>query len=1169
MKTLFKLSWLVAFWMMTIVQLYAQQPAASVSEAMNQAATQPTFQARYNSTQSAAKTMACGDFNFSPTSYAGEGYSDDLIAGDFNGDGAADIVRTSSDGSFLGVQLYLNNGSGAFSPASKIASAGSTTAPWRVAAGDVNNDGKLDLVVGHNDPSTKINVRLGNGDGTFQTASQITTQTKNVPELGDMNGDGKLDLVVVGLSSQVWIYAGNGDGTFGSSPTTQNIGSTPTHLTIQDFNADGKLDVAVTNFSSSTVSVLLGNGDGTLNTATHLSTGTSSFPFGIESEDLDLDGDFDFAVTLAGTGKVGIMTNNGRGGFITPVTYSVGSGPRGIGIGDFDDDGKLDIVTGNFGGSNYSILEGNGDATFAATCNTATASGTWAAVAADFNKDGTEDFALVTAGYLDVYLSGPVVVTSAATAVTTSSATLNGTINPKDNTIVSAEFRYGTDPTLATFSTQTVDVSSVGTGSSPVAVLANLINLLPNTTYYFRLVATYCEGACLATALGKTEQSGLNIKTIGGFKSTASMDGLPTVMGSILNFTTSAVVLPAVTTTAATAVMASSATLNGTINPKGNTIVSAVFRYGTDPTLATFSTQTVDVSSVGTGSSPVAVSANVTELEASSTYYFQLVATYSSVLNKTETISPTVKGEILSFTTPAQYRPPVFTIPDVASGEDGKPFSFELKAEDADGDPITYHIISGPDWLTLTEEGGVYHLKGRAGQRDVGVHVVRIAATSGSGAGLLTTEFTITITIANVEYPPVFNSLDTVGGEDCKPLSHTLKATDLDGENISYRIVSGPSWLTLKEEVNGGVSLQGLPGQSETGVHVVKIAATSGSGAGLRTVEQTLTVTITDVAHPPVFSNLGLWGVVTQTGSMYSQSFTVNDCDGGSLRLYSDDLPSWISFGTAIPGLNSLTQSISGTTHTVGHYLFSLIASDGVSNAVLPLSVYVKPYYTPVVSSVPATTFASQTVSYPIEVVAEDGDPFMVSLTAAPSGLSLVCNGTASTSGVCKGSERAELKGTVTTASLPAWVKIRVSDDVMFNGQSSCQEFELFMDGSTLTARNAQKTKCDGTPLVPTIQNRKATSTEEDVPSSFALSSVYPNPFNPSTQISFSVPVTSPVRLEVFDLNGRVVATPFNQTVSAGSYTVSFQAQGLSSGVYFVRMTAQNKVFSKQMVLMK
>ena len=99
-----------------------------------------------------------------------------------------------------------------------------------------------------------------------------------------------------------------------------------------------------------------------------------------------------------------------------------------------------------------------------------------------------------------------------------------------------------------------------------------------------------------------------------------------------------------------------------------------------------------------------------------------------------------------------------------------------------------------------------------------------------------------------------------------------------------------------------------------------------------------------------------------------------------------------------------------------------------------------------------------------------------------------------------------------------------------------------------------------------------ATSNEEllnEGPNSFKLYNNYPNPFNPSTNIRFDVAKTGVVKLEVYDVLGRKVATLFDGKKSVGTHTLTFDASSLSSGVYFTRFTAGNIVQIQKMTLLK
>ena len=200
----------------------------------------------------------------------------------------------------------------------------------------------------------------------------------------------------------------------------------------------------------------------------------------------------------------------------------------------------------------------------------------------------------------------PTATTNAATGVTPSAATLNGTVNP-NGSATTAQFQWNTSPTLAG-SINVTSVQAMGSGSSNVAVTATVSGLSPSSTYYYRVVANNAAGQAL---------------------------------GSIQSFTTAAPAPPTVTTTAATSVTHQSAQLNGTVNPNGAQ-TTRWFEWGDSPTLATFSS--TPSASVGSGTSPVSMTAAITGLAVSTTYYYRAVA---------QSVGGTTHGAIMSFTTTA------------------------------------------------------------------------------------------------------------------------------------------------------------------------------------------------------------------------------------------------------------------------------------------------------------------------------------------------------------------------------------------------------------------------------------------------------------------------------------------------------------------------------------
>ena len=96
-----------------------------------------------------------------------------------------------------------------------------------------------------------------------------------------------------------------------------------------------------------------------------------------------------------------------------------------------------------------------------------------------------------------------------------------------------------------------------------------------------------------------------------------------------------------------------------------------------------------------------------------------------------------------------------------------------------------------------------------------------------------------------------------------------------------------------------------------------------------------------------------------------------------------------------------------------------------------------------------------------------------------------------------------------------------------------------------------------------------STVKEQWVPITYLLSQNFPNPFNPSTTISFSFPTRSFVSLKVIDLLGREVATIVSEEMSAGNYSRQWNANGFSSGVYFYRLQAGSFIETKKLILLR
>lgn len=349
-----------------------------------------------------------------PVSYPLGGQPQAVAAGDFNRDGAPDLAVANGYG---GVTVLLGNGDGSFRVSGGVSfpwSIGLTSAPDSVVVGDLNADGKLDLVAGVRtffgtrrppgvyesayDITSSAYVVLGNGDGTFQAPRSFAANTSpahmpptySVPSsvaVGDLNGDGTLDIAVTSrtgfqtqtyyppdnLADYVTVLVGHGDGTFSASPPTA-LNGPPGSLVIGDFNTDGHLDLVAAGGTR-----LLSGGDGTFQVSGSFLGDTAA------GADFNGDGYLDLAVGTSWTDAVRVSPGNGDGTFQAGTIYSIPM-PTAIAVGDFNRDGRRDLAAAQ-GTGQLGVLLGDDTGGFQAQAPSPVGATAYGMAVGDFNAD--------------------------------------------------------------------------------------------------------------------------------------------------------------------------------------------------------------------------------------------------------------------------------------------------------------------------------------------------------------------------------------------------------------------------------------------------------------------------------------------------------------------------------------------------------------------------------------------------------------------------------------------------------------------------------------------------------------------------------------------------------------------------------------------------------------
>ena len=757
-----------------------------------------------------------------------------VTLGDVNSDGKLDIVSANRDSNTTSV--LLGNGNGTFGAQATFATG---TAPRTVTLGDVNGDGNLDIITA-NINSTFVSVLLGNGDGAFKAQSTFavavgSNSKARFVQLGDVNSDGKLDIVTSnGLFDSASVLLGNGNGTFQTSATFAT-GTNALSMTLGDVNGDGRLDIITGNNTSNDVSVLLGNGDGTFQTQSTFATGTG--PGSVTLGDVNGDGRLDIITANQTSDDASVLLGNGNGTFQLKSDFATGDQSNSVTLGDVNGDGKLDILVANIISANASVLLGNGNGTFQTQSTFATGTQTFSSTLGDVNGDGRLD--IITANYgsgsasvllNSLAFTGQTVTFSSGPSVTSSTSNLAATAT----TLIITGTGFDT-----TAGNNTVTLSS-GTGTVTSATATQLTITLNTPPSVGNLTA-------VVTSNGSSSGSPVQVATVvAGAATQATLTTPAAGSASGSAFTTQ----PIITIQDA---------LGNTVTNSNASVTMTV--SGGDNKATTVGTVTINAVNGVANFSGVGISGT-----AGTTYTLTFAS--NGLTSATQSITPTFGAATqATLSTPA------------AGSASGSAFTTQpvITIKDAFGNTVTNSTAA----VTMTVSGN---------GTTVGSATVNAVAgvANFSGVGISGTAGTpYTLTFASAGLTSATQSITPTFGAATQATLSTPAAGSVSGSAFTTQPV-----ITIKDAF----------GNTVTNSTAAVTMTVSGNGTTVGTA------TVNAVAGVATFTNAGISGT---TGTPYTLTFASNGLTSATQSITPLGAANTPAFGTPTPTADGFTVQIS------------------------------------------------------------------------------------------------------------------------------------------------------------------------------------------------------------------------------------------------------------------
>jgi len=485
------------------------------------------------------------------------------------------------------------------------------------------------------------------------------------------------------------------------------------------------------------------------------------------------------------------------------------------------------------------------------------------------------------------------------------------------------------------------------------------------------------------------------------------------------------------------------------------------------------------------------------------------ISVSDGVLSDTRTVTLSI--------TPVNDAPDITSSAVVTATEDVE-FTYSATASDPEGDPVTFGFESVPAWLTASDN----QLSGTPVNGTPSSSFTVVASD-----GELESRLPVTLTVQAVNDPPVITSPDTASVSEDTPFSYTATATDIEGDPVTISLNNYPNWLSVN-----GTTISGTPMEGTQDTSFLIIASD-----GSLDTQVKVQLSVIAVNDAPVITSPDTATATEKSSFRYIASAT--DIDGPRVSLYFKDYPEWMQptggfiSGTPPNGSDHVTFKVFALdNHSSDPQFDSLIVNVGI------IQINDPPYFE---FDLPQPQWANMdTVNWmlPLDSYVTDPDH--------PDSL---------------------LRWTYDILTEEQAINVEIDS---ITHKASISLFDAYGEiNIVFTVRDPEEASASDTLHINLMISGVESARIGAAPKVFELYENYPNPFNPATTIRYGLPKPSRVRIQIYNVLGRQVATLMNEEMRPGMYEIHWDATGFSSGIYFYKIKAGEWQQVKRMLLLK